>query len=166
MTSRRLRVGPRVTADQEICAFLVRQLFQSLHVPRIIAQRLADRVLGPGDDVGASGPHRCAREARLQLVGLEGAPQIPIVSGIGLYDRDTRAGNEADGVLASAPVGEHREPQGAKGRERGHGIRVMLRSDQSPDVHHDSVDTGDEKRNSVDPCEVGDLDQRGPIELR
>ena len=158
MTGRRLRVGPRVPADQKICAFVVRQLFQSLHVPRIVAERLADRVLGPGDDVGAAGPHGRAREVRLLLVGLEGASQIAIVSGIGLYDRDSRTGNETDGVLASAPIGKYPEPQSAKGRERGHGIRVMLRSDQSPDVHHDSVHTGHEKGNAVDPRQVGDLD--------
>ena len=145
MTSRRLRIGPRITADQEIRAFVVRQLFQSLHIPRVVAQRLADRVLGPGDDIGASGPHRCAREVRLLLVGLERASQIPIVSGIGLYDRNTRTGNEPEAMLASAPVREHREHQGAKGRKRGHGIRMLLRSDQSPDIHHDSVDTGHEK---------------------
>src|SRR2546430_17266542 len=139
------RSGQGATGYEEIGAFVVRQLFQSLHVPRIIAERLADRVLGPGDDVGAAGPHGRAREVRLLLVGLEGASQIAIVSGIGLYDRDPRTGNETDGVLAGASIGKYREPQSTKGRKRGHGIRVMLRPDQAPDVHHDSVDTGHEK---------------------
>ena len=144
----------------------MRQLLEALHVARVIAQRLADRVLGPGDDVGAAGPDGRAREVGLLLVGLERAPGIPIMDGVGLHDCDPWARNEAQRLLASAAVRQHREQQRAIARKRGNGVRVLLPSDQPPEVHDESVGAGDKKRNAVDTRDVGDLDQRRPIELR
>ena len=88
------------------------------------------------------------------------------MDGVGLHDRNAGTRNEAQGLLASAAVRQHREHQRAIARKRGDGVRVLLPSNQSPEVHDESVGAGDEKRNTVDPRDVGNLDQRRPIELR
>jgi len=68
--------------------------------PATLAQRLADRVLGPGDDVRAAGPDGGAREGGLLLVRLERPAGILIVDSVGLHDRDTGTRKEAQRLLA------------------------------------------------------------------